>query len=98
MYWEGWEPYILIHSSLTYSDYGINVKTDMTFFSGSALNGPIHICLSQIHLHPTLFIKKVFTKKMSHLRRKKESQLNVGLKLERLKIEKLPVLTAHLLT
>lgn len=29
---------------------------------------------------------------------KKKSQLNVGLKLRRLEIEKLPVLTAHLLT
>lgn len=35
---------------------------------------------------------------MHNLRWKKKSQLNVGLKLKRLEIEKLPVLTAHLLT
>lgn len=65
-----------------------------------ALTRTTHICLSQIHLHPILFFIKVFTRKnvQPKVKKKKKSQLNVGVKLKRLEIEKLPVLTAHLLT
>lgn len=43
----------------------------MTFSLESALTGSTHICLSRIHLHPILFIKKVFTKKDVQLKVKK---------------------------
>lgn len=99
MLWKDWEPYTL---STPLSSPALTVELilgQLWLFSRVSPDWT-NSYLSQSNSPPPHFIyqKSTHQKECPTQGKKKKSQLNVGLKLKRLEIEKLPVLTAHLLT